>query len=322
MSDTDEVRPIIIKKTKIIAGGGHHGGAWKVAYADFVTAMMAFFLLLWLLGATDEKQRKGLADYFNPTLAVNRTTGGGGGMLEGKSFMAEQPAAGTQPEGVQPMPTQDDEGPPLGEQDAVPEIPPDVQPGTFATYGGAGEGTAGIERGETAAQAAARAEQARLEEVGRQIAAAMDAADDGTLVRHFFLHITAEGLVIEIIDADDQPLFASASAVPAPILSKLIDVLVPVLGETANDIAVVGHTDAMPFGGPDYSNWELSADRANAARRMLTGRGLPEARITRVTGKAAVEPLVADPTAPQNRRIAITLLRHSGANPGRYTSLH
>ena len=309
MSASDEIRPIIIKRKKIIAAG-HHGGAWKVAYADFVTAMMAFFLLLWLLGATDEQQRKGLADYFNPTLAVNRTTGGGGGMLEGKSFKAEEPAAGTQPEGVQPMPTHDDEGPPLGEQDAVPEIPPDAQPGEFATHGGEGEG-------ETAAQAAARAEQARLEEVGRQIAAAMNAADDGTLVRHFFLRITAEGLVIEIIDADDQPLFASASATPAPILSKLIDVLVPVLGETTNDIAVVGHTDAVPFGSADYSNWELSADRANAARRLLVGHGLPEGRITRVTGKAAVEPLVADPTAPQNRRIAITLLRHSGTTPGR-----
>ncbi len=316
MSDANEVRPLIITRKKIIAAG-HHGGAWKVAYADFVTAMMAFFLLMWLLGATDEKQRKGLADYFNPTLAVNRTTGGGGGMLEGKSFKAEEPAAGTQPEGVQPMPTHDDEGPSLGEQDAVPKIPPDAQPGEFASHGGEGEGPAGTGRGETAAQAAARAEQERLEAVGQQIAAAMNAADDGTLVRHFFLRITAEGLVIEIIDADDQPLFASASAVPAPILAKLIDVLVPVLGETTNDIAVVGHTDAVPFGGADYSNWELSADRANAARRLLVGHGLPEGRIARVTGKAAVEPLVADPIAPQNRRIAITLLRQSAPNPPR-----
>ncbi len=298
MSASDEVRPIIIKRKKIIAAG-HHGGAWKVAYADFVTAMMAFFLLMWLLGATDEKQRKGLADYFNPSLAVNRTTGGGAGMLEGKAFYAEEPAAGTQPEGVPPKPTHDDAGPPLGDEAAAPETPPDAPPG------------------ETAAQAAERAEQARLEEVGRQIAAAMNAAEDGTLVRHFFLRITAEGLVIEIIDADDQPLFASASAVPAPILPMLIDVLVPVLGETTNDIAVVGHTDAVPFGGADYSNWELSADRANAARRLLAAHGLPEGRIARVTGKAAVEPLVADPTAPQNRRIAITLLRHSGPTPAR-----
>ena len=106
MSDSDEIRPIIIKRKKIIAAG-HHGGAWKVAYADFVTAMMAFFLLMWLRGATDEKQRKGLADYFNPSLAINRTSGGGAGILEGKSFYAEEPAAGTRPEGVPPYPKPD-----------------------------------------------------------------------------------------------------------------------------------------------------------------------------------------------------------------------
>ncbi len=318
MSKTDQVRPIIIRRKKIIVAG-HHGGAWKVAYADFVTAMMAFFLLMWLLGATDEQQRKGLADYFNPTLSVNRTTGGGAGMLDGKSFYADETVTGTQPEGVPPVPTHDDAGAPLGEEDAMPEIPPDAQPGEAAAHDGAGEGegAAGIGRSETAAQASERVEQERLEEVGRRIAAAMSEAEDDTLVRHFFLRITAEGLVIEIIDAHDQPLFASASAVPAPILPMLIDVLVPVLGETTNDIAVVGHTDAVPFGGADYSNWELSADRANAARRLLVGRGMPEGRIARVTGKAAVEPLVADPTAPQNRRIAITLLRHSGSNHGR-----
>ncbi len=330
MSATDEVRPIIIKRKKVVGGGGHHGGAWKVAYADFVTAMMAFFLLMWLLGATDEKMRKGLADYFNPTLTVNRTSSGGGGMLEGEAIFDEESLAGTTPEGVPPKPTHDDDGPPLAKEAAVPEIPPDAQPGENAAPGGAGAdegegegedagGAAGpdaedLDPEEAEALAAELAEQARLEAVGRQITAAMNEAEDGTLVRHFFLRITAEGLVIEIIDAADQPLFASASAMPAPILPVLIDVLVPVLGETTNDIAVVGHTDAVPFGGADYSNWELSADRANAARRLLIGHGLPEGRIARVTGKAAVEPLIADPTAPQNRRIAITLLRHSGLN--------
>ncbi len=333
MPATDEIRPIIIKRKKVVVGGGHHGGAWKVAYADFVTAMMAFFLLMWLLSATDEKMRKGLADYFNPTLTVNRTTAGGGGMLEGTALLDEHPLAGTMPEGVPPKPTHDDDGPPLAKEAAVPEIPPDAQPGEYAAPGGAGadegegegEDAGGadgpdaedLDPEEAEALAAELAEQARLEAVGRQITAAMNEAEDGTLVRHFFLRITAEGLVIEIIDADDQPLFASASATPAPILSKLIDVLVPVLGETTNDIAVVGHTDAVPFGGADYSNWELSADRANAARRLLIGHGLPEGRIARVTGKAAVEPLVADPAAPQNRRIAITLLRRFEPNPGR-----
>ncbi len=327
MSATDEIRPIIIKRKTVVVSSGHHGGAWKVAYADFVTAMMAFFLLMWLLGATDEKMRKGLADYFNPTLTVNRTSsGGGGGMLQGTALLAEQPLAGTTPEGVTPKPTHDDDGPALGEQAAVPDTPPDAQPGAYAAQdgeggegegGAAGPGAADLDSDEAEALGTERAEQARLEAVGRQIAEAMREAEDGDLERHFIVRVTPEGLVIEIIDADDQPLFASASAEPAPILLTLIDVLVPVLGETTNDIAVVGHTDAVPFGGADYSNWELSADRANAARRLLAAHGLPEGRIARVTGKAAVEPLVADPTAPQNRRIAITLLRRSGSNHGR-----
>ena len=146
--------------------------------------------------------------------------------------------------------------------------------------------------------------------IGRQIAEAMREAEDGALENHFFLRITTDGLVIEIVDADGHPLFDSASADPAPILPILIDILVPVLNETINDIAVVGHTDAVPFGGADYSNWELSTDRANAARRLLISQGLSNGRIVRITGKAAVEPLVADPEAPQNRRISITLLRN------------
>ena len=377
MAATKEIRPIIIKRKKVVASGGHHGGAWKVAYADFVTAMMAFFLLMWLLGATDEKKRQGLADYFNPTLTISRTTAGGGaGMLEGKALFVEAPTAGTEAEGVPPKPTHREDGPPLGNRDAAPDIPLDASPDAVSGggavqsgpsegedpkegvggdgLGGDGLGAAGFDAAgldaaelgmgdlgtgdlgvgdlaladpdagtldtpaldtgrlsadEIEALAAEQAEQERLEAVGKRVAQAMREAEDGALERHFFLRITAEGLVIEIIDSDDQPLFASASAKPAPLLRLLIDVLVPVLGETTNDIAVVGHTDAVPFGGADYSNWELSADRANAARRMLTGRGLPEARISRVSGKAAVEPLVVDRTAPQNRRIAITLLR-------------
>jgi chemotaxis protein MotB len=342
MSATGEARPIIIiKKKKVIAGGGHHGGAWKVAYADFVTAMMAFFLLMWLLNATSEDQRKGLADYFNPTLPISRTSAGGAGMLEGKAIFGDESTAGTVPDGVPPKPTHQEDGSPLGSEDEVPDLPPDVAPGEFASNAGAGmgaevdagkagnegsdgegsdrEGSDDLESGDLElgslgpGEAEARAEQARLEAVSRQVAEAMRKAEDGALERHFFLRITPDGLVIEIIDADDQPLFASASAVPAPILPLLIDILVPVLDEITNDIAVVGHTDAVQFGSADYSNWELSADRANAARRLLTERGLAEGRIARVTGKAAVEPLVADPNAAQNRRIAITLLR----NPSR-----
>jgi chemotaxis protein MotB len=306
----DDVRPILIKKKKVVDGGGHHGGAWKVAYADFVTAMMAFFLLMWLLNATSEEQRKGLADYFNPDLPISRTSAGGAGMLKGEELFTEKAASGNRKEGVPPKPTHQEPGEPLDDEAASPDAPP----GKEAAHGGPakdeGDGTSDLNPDEAAALAEEKAEQARLEEISRQLAEAVRKAEDGTLEDHFLLRLTPEGLVIEIVDANEEPLFASASAEPTLLLRALIDVLVPVLAETTNGIAVVGHTDAVPFGGARYSNWELSADRANSARRLLTADGLPKARIKRVTGKAAVEPLLPDAKAPQNRRIAITLLRN------------
>jgi len=296
-------RPIIMKRRASPPEAPHHGGAWKIAYADFVTAMMAFFLLMWLLNATTEQQRKGLADYFDPSVPISAVSAGGAGMLRGALMLDASEAAGSVPEGVQPRPSRREDGPTLGDEDAAPRAEaaaPD------ATLGGDSAEAAEIE-----GLAAEQAEEARLEAVSREIEAAM--RERGELSRHFFLHMTPEGRVIEFTDADDRPLFASASAEPAPVLPLLIDVLVPVLEETTNAIAVVGHTDSVPYGAAGYSNWELSADRANAARRLLTGRGLAESRIARVTGKAAVEPLVADPAAPQNRRIAVTLLRESPA---------
>ena len=358
MAGKDDARPIILKRKKVIAADGHHGGAWKVAYADFVTAMMAFFLLMWLLNATSEDQRKGLADYFNPTLPISRTSAGGAGMLSGDDLFTEEIEAASQTEGVPPKPTHRQPGEVLGEEAAA----PDAELGDFAAHSGAGQAPeaapedgdpelpalaalgpedaeiegadqpangggltetgAGVGLG-TGAQdssapnnddAEAAAEQARLEEIGRQLEEAIEVAESGALDKHFLTRITPEGLVIEIIDADDQPLFASASAEPAPILFLLADILVPVLGETTNDIAVVGQTNSIPFGRNGYSNWELSADRANAARRLMASRGLPGGRIAQVTGKAAVEPLTNGPTKPQNRRISIMLLRDSQVN--------
>jgi len=332
----DQPQPIIIKRKTVASGDGHHGGAWKVAYADFVTAMMAFLLLMWLLNATTEDQRKGLADYFNPTIPISRASAGGAGMLSGVSIHAEERSAGTVEAGVPPKPThrdpgkrvEDDVASPVqrrpGQHMAQPEAgapgedpeattaPPPAEPEGTAAEREATAATEAADDPDSEASAAERAERERLETIGQKIAEAIRAAEDGTLERHFILHITPEGLVIEIIDTDDRPLFASASAQPAPVLELLAGVLVPVLHQTANDIAVVGHTDAIPFGGDGYSNWELSADRANSARRLLIRSGLPEDRVVRVTGKAAVEPLVPDPNAPQNRRIAVTLLRRPG----------
>jgi chemotaxis protein MotB len=337
MAAQNETRPIILKRKIVVVGDGHQGGAWKVAYADFVTAMMAFFLLMWLLNATTEEQRKGLSDYFNPTIPISRTSSGGAGMLAGTNTFSPSTLAGSAPEGEHPKPTHREPGKMVDDDVAS---PPGAEPGEHPAHPGAGTagqdsgadsgseiGPAAVTTGPTpetgpaagpvdatdpdaaAARAAEQAERERLAKIERDIADAIRQTEDGALERHFLLHITPEGLVIEIIDADDRPLFASASARPAPVLELLADMLVPVLSETLNDIAVVGHTDAVPFGGAGYSNWELSADRANTARRLLRARGLPENRIVRVTGKAAVEPLVADPNAPQNRRIALILLR-------------
>ena len=309
MQDQSNQRPIILKRKKVVGGGGHHGGAWKVAYADFVTAMMAFFLLMWLLNATSEDQRKGLADYFNPTLPISRTSAGGAGMLAGDNIFTEEIESASASDGVPPKPTHRPEGPTLGKEVASPDLPEGDEPTEAGTA--AAKTTPEPTPEEAARQAAEAAEQARLEEIEQKLRAAMEQADDSSMDRHFLLRITPEGLVIEIVDADDSPLFGSASAQPAPILQLLMDVLVPVLDQTTNPIAVVGHTDSIPFGRAGYSNWELSADRANAARRLMVSRGLPETRIARISGKAAVEPLTRDSTAPQNRRIAITLLRNA-----------
>lgn len=328
MAAKDDNRPIIIKRKNVVAGGGHHGGAWKVAYADFVTAMMAFFLLMWLLNATTEEQRKGLSDYFNPAIPISRTSSGGAGMLAGSTPFDSATMAGSLPEGIPPRPTHREPGKVVEDDRAIPpdasegesaeaaargehrqsggaEGPP-AEPDTRSAPDPSGASTAGTG---PAGDEAAAAERQRLDQIQRKIAEAMQTTEDGSLARHFVFHISPEGLVIEIIDADDRPLFASASAEPAPVLRLLTQILVPVLGETVNDIAVVGHTDAVPFGSTTYTNWELSADRANTARRLLRAQGLPENRISRVSGKAAVEPLVPDPNAPQNRRIALILLR-------------
>lgn len=295
MAGAKGVAPIIIKKKKVIAGGGHHGGAWKVAYADFVTAMMAFFLLMWLLNATTEDQRKGLADYFDPSIPISRVSGGGNGALDGSSIFAEErlarSGAGADEEFPKSKIEEDDgateeidaEGPLEGEGvDADPGDGVDDQDGAAATS---------------------------LEEIQNQINATTVGALEGGLSEHIHTRMTPDGLVIELVDADAEPLFNVGSSNPSRILGELIQVIGPVLATVSNDMAIVGHTDARAYSvNANYTNWELSTDRALAARRMLLMNGIPIQQIVQVTGKAATEPFSDDPLAPQNRRIAITLL--------------
>jgi len=311
----EQAKPIIIKRKKVAGGGGHHGGAWKVAYADFVTAMMAFFLLMWLLNATSEDQRKGLADFFDPSIPISRVSAGGAGMLNGDTAVAPPDAASTAEEGVRPKLSRREKGEDLGEEEFSPDVPTgEVQ--AVATGGLApepGEAENAAQPGNPADSAPSDDDLERMAEVVDGLMAELQKTGKDGLIKHFSLRVSPEGLIIEIGDLQGEPLFASGSAEPEPILPLLIDILTPILQRTTNDIAVVGHTDGRPFANrAGYSNWELSADRANAARRLFAESGLPAERIVRVTGKAATDPLVPDPLAPRNRRIAVKLLRNTG----------
>ncbi|MFK7945798.1 MAG: flagellar motor protein MotB [Paracoccaceae bacterium] len=317
-----EGQPIIVKKIKKGGGDGHHGGAWKVAYADFVTAMMAFFLLMWLLNATSEDQRKGLADFFDPSLPVSRVSAGGAGMLGGEDVFVPQDSAGTRKEGERPKPTHNERGEDLGDLDASPtgsegEIAPNTQPipgapdaDAEARIAAAPEASDDADGATIGAKALFDTEGEALLGVAAGLQEGLQAMGGDGLLEHFSFRMTPEGLVIEIADITGKPLFRSGSAQPASILTTLTDILVPVLETTRNDIAIAGHTDASPFTSRrDYSNWELSSDRANAARRMMSERGLDADRIVRVSGRAATDPIDADPFASRNRRIAVTILR-------------
>ena len=253
--------PVIIKRKKVVGGGGHHGGAWKVAYADFVTAMMAFFMLMWLLNATTEQQRKGIADYFSPTIPINRVSGGGNGAFGGDSIFTEN------------------------------------------TLSQNGTGASGIAQ-------RADAEQAKLEEIadiltgGGGESAVMENA-----LRHIVTRITDEGLVIEIYDLDNIPLFAGDTAQPRQLLRDIATVVAQATRSVRNDIAIGGHVRANPVVLAESPVWTLSTDRATAMRELLEAAGIAETRIQRVTGHADRTPVVRNLMSARNNRLEVILLR-------------
>lgn len=284
MSNTADT--IIIKRVKKVSGEGHHGGAWKVAYADFVTAMMAFFLLMWLLNATTEDQRKGIADYFNPSIPISQVSAGGSGTLGGSSVFSEEESAQTGSGGI----------------DMVPNSRPEKPEGTQLALA-----TKAPSKGE---EDRAKEEEGKLRAIEGDLLERALAENSDTLLKHIQTRMTPDGLVIELVDADDEPLYQLGSAHPSATMEMLLSVVASVIGEVSNDIAIVGHTDARPYSGKrDYTNWELSTDRANTARRLMVAAGMNQRQIAEVAGKADTEPLTDDPLAPQNRRISITLLR-------------
>jgi chemotaxis protein MotB len=319
---------IHVRKEEVV-NGEHHGGSWKVAYADFVTAMMAFFLLMWLLNATTEDQRKGLADYFSPNSTLSHNSSGTGQPFGGRTAFADgamvsdlgaaQVMVGQRPAVdwveedesdiiAQPRPHRDDIPSKAADRQAQ-FVPPAA---ATATSDQPSNGEA--QRRPTATELRAeleRREKQAFEQAAQQIREAVRGDPElAELARQLAIDMTPEGLRIQILDDDRQPMFPFGSAIPNERARLLLQKITPVLMRLTQDVSIAGHTDAAPFAGPGRTNWELSADRANATRRLLVEAGLQQPRVRSVTGNAERDPLVpADPLAAANRRIAIVVLR-------------
>ena len=276
--DAKKLQPIIVKRVKK-GGHGHHGGAWKIAYADFVTAMMAFFLLMWLLGSTSEGDKKGIADYFSSPLKIALLSSGSG------SGDSSHVIKG-------------------GGQDLS------------RTTGQVKRGDIQAARDTINLQALKaeqiRAEIARLTDLKYKVEKKIESnARLADMRSQILLEMTPDGLRIQIVDAEGRPMFASGSAEVQPYMRDLLRELGAMLAEVPNRLTLEGHTDAAPFPGGErgYSNWELSSDRANSSRREMVAGGLPEAQVLRVQGLAASVPFTpAEPRSPANRRISVTVM--------------
>jgi chemotaxis protein MotB len=291
-SDKDAKRPIIIKKKKIMAAG-HHGGAWKVAYADFVTAMMAFFMVMWLVSSVSKEQKAALFDYFkNPSM---------------ESGKAPKPAPGQMgPGGASTSPINMHGGLDSPRSSRTPS------PTVGAPLAALGQGKAMNETdAETARRIAEEAEKKQLDALMQDLKEAIAKSQAlAPFKDQLLLDITPEGLRIQIVDAQNRAMFDRGSARLKDYTTQILRELAPYLGTVSNRLSLTGHTDTAPYGTrADYTNWELSADRANAARRALQAGGLAEDKIARVVGlSSSVLFDKSDPAAPINRRISIIVM--------------
>lgn len=289
---TGDKRPLIIVKRYRRAEAGHHGGAWKIAYADFVTAMMAFFLVMWLVSSINKQQRAAIFEYFkNPSMEPGKSPrpapgvmgpGGAstspinlGGGLDAPRVNAMSPTAqigaGPQMAGAQPS----------HEQTTQPKLTPQDE------------------------------EHKRLEALLQQLREAIAKSQALQPFKdQLLIDIMPEGLRIQIVDAQNRPMFDVGSAQLKDYTVAILHELAPYLKSVPNRISIIGHTDAKPYAGVrGYTNWELSADRANAARRALVAAGLPEDKINRIVGLADSAPMDrAEPLSPINRRISIIVM--------------
>ncbi|TXF99899.1 flagellar motor protein MotB [Massilia arenae] len=272
----DNARPIVVKRIKKVAGG-HHGGAWKIAYADFVTAMMAFFLLMWLLGSTAKGDLVGISEYFKTPLKVAMAGGSGSG--DSSSVIKGGGEDLTRTAGQ------------VKRGDSPPEKKTyDLQ---------------------AAKAALAREEGQRLQMLKSRLEAAIEV---NPMLKKYqnqlLLDITSEGLRIQIVDEKNRPMFALAKAELQPYTKEILHIIGMVLNEVPNKLGISGHTDSTPYySDAGYSNWELSADRANASRREMVLGGLQDDKVLRVVGLASAAHLDAkDPFNPVNRRISIIVM--------------
>src|SRR5581483_8544081 len=291
-------RPIIIKRIKK-SGGGHHGGAWKVAYADFVTAMMAFYLLLWLLNAVTEEQKKGIAQYFRPTIAP-QSSQSQEAILNGQpAVMSEVSGASAAEASVQvDQPAEDaDQNPTSGSSKTQTTNPNDNNP-TPSTSSQAAK-PVDVKQ---AQEVVAKAEQKQFEDVKSKIEQQIK-QDPGLadLKNNIDIQQTPEGLMIQLLDKEKISMFPSGSAEMNDRSRQLLQLVAKVIAPLTNKLSIAGHTDATPYQGKaDYSNWELSTDRANAARRALVDFGVDENRVQNVSGKADTDPKIKDnPLSPE-----------------------
>jgi chemotaxis protein MotB len=287
--------PILIKKIKKGGHGGHHGGAWKVAYADFVTAMMAFFLLMWLINTTSPQQKRGIADYFAPA-SVSQSTSGSGGILGGTA-LGDQGAKSD------------------GSQTVIQQLAPDAPDKTKEA--GKSSTAAQTDAEKAAKDAAAKREADEFQSAAQSLRQAMqDLPELAELSKQVIVDQTPEGLRIQLIDQEGRSMFDPGSAKPNDRARLLLRAVAKVVNQLHNRITVAGHTSATAAGYKSGDDWALSAARANASRSILEEAGVQADRIYQVSGKANSDPLYADdPTLPGNRRIAIVLLREAPVLP-------
>jgi chemotaxis protein MotB len=289
--------PILIKKIKKAGGHAHHGGAWKVAYADFVTAMMAFFLLMWLINTTSPEQKRGIADYFAPA-SVSQSTSGSGGILGGTALGED----GSKSAGARAI---------------VEEMAPEAPNPNDGAQEDAAKQMAREASTEALREALLQREAASFASAAQSLRQALqDMPELAELSKNILIDQTPEGLRIQLVDQEGRSMFATGRTEPNDRAKLLLRAVAKIVNQLPNRISIAGHTNVSMDGGKPDSDWQLSAARADSSRRVLQSAGVDPDRVYQVSGKANSEPLYPDdPTLAGNRRIAIVLLREAPVLP-------